>query len=257
MDNYALWTKSLCKYFGGVKAVDGVDFSVPYGQRRLIIGTNGAGKTTLFNMICGDFKATSGEIRIFGQPVDKLPTRKRMRMGMRRTYQTSALFDGLTVRQNMYLAALGSRPMGEQFRMLRSAKKQAEQDERIEQGLAAMGLADRAESKACDLSHGERRQLELAQAMLPEPKLLMLDEPFAGLSAEERKVVQQFIQGIERDVTIVLIEHDLDIAFSIADYVTVMYNGTVVADGTVQEIRNDPLIQEIYMGGSKHGTTDP
>ena len=251
MSDNILEIKNLSKSFGGVKAVDEIQLTVPYGQRRLIIGTNGAGKTTLFNMICGDFKASSGSISIFGKSVDKLSTRNRMRLGMRRTYQTSALFDGLTVRQNMFLAALGNMPMLQQFRMFTSAKKMSGKMKEIDRSLTALGLEQRAEDKACDLSHGERRQLELAQAMLPQPKLLMLDEPFAGLSAEERASVSAFIQKIQRDVTIILIEHDLDIAFSIADYVTVMYNGKIVAEGSVQEIRTDPYIQEIYMGGKK------
>lgn len=256
MENNILNIQGLSKLFGGVKAVDDVNFTVPYGQRRLIIGTNGAGKTTLFNMICGDFKATAGKIEIFGKKVDKLSTRKRIRMGMRRTYQTSALFDGLTVRQNMFLAALGDKPITDQFRMLISAKKIEGKFGEIDKRLVQMGLDTKAESKAKDLSHGERRQLELAQAMLTDPKLLMLDEPFAGLSKEERVIVSSFIRKIDSKVTIILIEHDLDIAFSLVEYVTVMYNGRIVAEGTVQEIKDNPFIQEIYMGGRKDEQTN-
>ena len=244
--------QNVCKSFGGVHAVRDVNTDISYGERRLFIGTNGAGKTTLFNLIAGDLAVSSGKIELFGKDITKLPVRQRVKMGIRRTYQTSALFDGLSIRQNMYLALLGGKKNHNHFNMFLSIKSDKVSNEKIEKTAQEIGLYDKLDVLVEFLSHGERRQLEFGLAILPEPKLLLLDEPAAGLSADERAVMLSLIQGLNRDVTIVMIEHDIDLAFAIADYVVVMFDGAIVAEGTVDEIRKNELVQQIYLGEVKH-----
>ncbi len=244
--------EGVCKRFGGVQAVSGVTTDIMPGERRLFIGTNGAGKTTLFNLIAGDFPATSGTIRLFGQDVTHLPVRKRVKLGMRRTYQTSALFDGLTVRQNLYLALLGSQGLAHHLNMLGHHRKNRAFEEKIQHTAQVVAMADRLDTPVDALSHGERRQLEFGLAIITKPKLLLFDEPAAGLSAEERQIMLKLIQGLSREVTIVMIEHDIELAFAIADYVVVMFDGEVVAEGSVEEIRRNQLVQQIYLGEAGH-----
>ncbi|MEG0834282.1 MAG: ABC transporter ATP-binding protein [Christensenellaceae bacterium] len=244
--------QNVCKSFGGVHAVRDVNTDISYGERRLFIGTNGAGKTTLFNLIAGDLAVSSGKIELFGTDITKLPVRRRVKMGIRRTYQTSALFDGLSIRQNMYLSLLGGKKDRSHFNMLTSISRDKESNDKIVKTAKEIGLYDKLDVQVESLSHGERRQLEFGLAILPEPKLLLLDEPAAGLSAEERAVMLSLIQGLSRDVTVVMIEHDIDLAFAIADYVVVMFDGAIVAQGTVDEIRKNELVQQIYLGEVKH-----
>ena len=244
--------QNVCKSFGGVQAVSNVTTDIAHGERRLFIGTNGAGKTTLFNLIAGDFPATSGTIKLFGKDVTRLPVRKRVKMGMRRTYQTSALFDGLTVRQNLYLALLGDQSTGCHLNMLAHHRKNKHFEEKIEQTAQTIAMSDQLDTPVSDLSHGERRQLEFGLAIITEPKLLLFDEPAAGLSADERQIMLKLIQGLSRDITIVMIEHDIELAFAIADYVVVMFDGEVVAQGTVSEIKDNQLVQQIYLGEAGH-----
>ncbi len=244
--------QNVCKSFGGVHAVRDVNTDISYGERRLFIGTNGAGKTTLFNLIAGDLAVSSGKIELFGTDITKLPVRQRVKMGIRRTYQTSALFDGLSIRQNMYLALLGGKKDFSHFNMFSSIMRDKKSNEKIEKTAKEIGLYEKLDVQVESLSHGERRQLEFGLAILPEPKLLLLDEPAAGLSADERTVMLSLIQGLSRDVTIVMIEHDIDLAFAIADYVVVMFDGAIVAEGTVDEIRKNELVQQIYLGEVKH-----
>lgn len=244
--------QGVCKSFGGVKAVSNVTTDIAYGERRLFIGTNGAGKTTLFNLIAGDFPATSGTIKLFGEDVTRLPVRKRVKMGMRRTYQTSALFDGLTVRQNLYLALLGDKGTLHHLNMLAHHRKNKEFEEKIRHTAEVIAMTDKLDVQVDSLSHGERRQLEFGLAIITEPKLLLFDEPAAGLSAEERQIMLKLIQSLSRDITIVMIEHDIELAFAIADYVVVMFDGEVVAEGTVDEIKQNQLVQQIYLGEASH-----
>lgn len=248
--------RNVSKFFGGVKAVCDVSTDIAYGERRLFIGTNGAGKTTLFNLIAGDLPVTSGTIEIFGKNVNKLSVQQRVKMGMKRTYQTSALMDGLTVRQNLYLAQLGVRPVIHHLNIFGSAKRDKEANKRIEEIAEEIALSKRIDCMVHDLSHGERRQLELGTALIARPKLLLLDEPAAGLSAEERQYLIKMIQNLPREITVVLVEHDMQMAFAVADYVTVMYDGNIVAEGTVEEIQNNEMVQRIYLGGTFNGSTD-
>ncbi len=249
--------QNVCKSFGGVQAVSGVTTDIAQGERRLFIGTNGAGKTTLFNLIAGDLTVTSGTIRLFGEDVTHLPVRKRVKMGMRRTYQTSALFDGLTVRQNLYLALLGGASTAGHLNMLGHHRHSGEHEKKIQETAQVIGMPDKLDTLVDSLSHGERRQLEFGLAIIAQPKLLLFDEPAAGLSAEERQIMLKLIQGLSRDVTVVMIEHDIDLAFAVADYVVVMFDGEVVAQGTVDEIRNNELVQQIYLGEASHDNADP
>lgn len=240
--------QGVSKNFGGVNAVRDVSTDIAYGERRLFIGTNGAGKTTLFNLIAGDFPVTSGKIEMFGKDITNMPTRKRVKLGMRRTYQTSALFDGLTVRQNLYLALLGDKGIASHLNMFAHHRKNKSFEEKISKTLKTIGLESKIDEPVADLSHGERRQLEFGLAIITEPKVLLFDEPAAGLSAEERKMMLDMIKSLSRDVTIIMIEHDIELAFAIADYVVVMFDGEVVAEGTVDEIKNNELVQRIYLG---------
>jgi branched-chain amino acid transport system ATP-binding protein len=222
---------------------------VPHGQRRALIGPNGAGKTTLFNVIAGDLKATSGRITVFGHDVTRMPPHRRVKLGLRRTYQTSALFDKLTVADNLYLGVLGPRGAGH-FRMLQRAKKDNECMDRALEVAEMIRLTRLLPVKAGDLSHGERRQLEIGLAIAFEPRLIMLDEPAAGLSAEERQVIIELMNALDKDITLLLIEHDMDVALNVSDEVTVLHEGSIIAEGTPEIISSNELVQQVYLGSS-------
>ncbi len=252
----ALSLHNVSKQFGGVRAVNNVTLDVAYGERRLFIGTNGAGKTTLFNMIAGDLSITEGRIEIFGTDVTKMSVRNRVKLGIRRTYQTSSLFDGLTVRQNFYLALLGDEGTAAHLNMFRQYRKNKEYAEKIDRVAKQVRIVEKLEEQVSSLSHGERRQLEFGLAIIAEPKMLLFDEPAAGLSAEERQVMKELIQNLDRSVTVIMIEHDIELAFAVADYVVVMFDGEVVAEGKVEEIRNNEIVRQIYLGEVAHEDTN-
>ena len=241
----ALQLRDVGRRFGGIVAVAGVTLSVPAGQRRAVIGPNGAGKTTLFNLIAGEFRPTAGRVVLFGEDVTRLRPHQRIRRGLTRTYQTAVLFGGLTVADNLYLAVRGVRAGRMSFRRPRAD----DPDRARARGLASrVGLAGVLESKAAALSHGERRQLELGMALAGEPRLLMLDEPAAGLSPGERVRLTDLLLGLDPAITVLLIEHDMDVALRVADAVTVMHNGRAIADGRPEEIRASATVQEVYLG---------
>jgi len=242
--------QSVCKNFGGVKAVSDISANIAYGERRLFLGTNGAGKTTLFNLIAGDLPVSSGKIILFGQDVTKMPVAKRVKLGMRRTYQTSELFNALTVRQNFYLALLGDGKVWSHLNLLKNHKLDHEKNKKIEEKARAVGIYDKLDKPVDSLSHGERRQVEFGLAIITEPKILLLDEPAAGLSEEEKQIMLKLIKSLDRSVTVVMIEHNIEMAFEIADYVTVMYDGRIFAEGTIEEIKNNEEVKRIYLGGS-------
>jgi branched-chain amino acid transport system ATP-binding protein len=235
--------------FGGVHAVRGVDLVVARGERRAILGPNGAGKTTLFNVIAGDFPPTSGTIEIMGEDVTHLPARARPGLGLARTYQKTRLFLGLTVEDNLYLAIVGHD--GGHLRPFRSG---ADRDVRGRARKAAerVFLSHRLDVKVGDLSHGEQRQLEVGMASAVEPRLMMLDEPASGLSRGERERLTQLLLALNPDVTLILIEHDMDVALRVARYVTVMHDGAKVVEGTPAEIRASKLVHDIYLGSRYH-----
>jgi branched-chain amino acid transport system ATP-binding protein len=236
----------LAKVFGGLRAVDGVSLSVAPGERRALIGPNGAGKTTLFHCVTGTLLPSSGRVRLFGHDVTDLPEHQRTGLGMGRTFQITNVFPDLTLIENLVLSIIGTdrrkwivhRPVSA-FPALR---------EQALAGLAAVGLADRAEESVKLLSYGERRQLELALALNTAPKVLFLDEPCAGLSPSERQRIFQMVRSLPRDITVVLIEHDMDVALGLADKVTVMNRGRVMVEGTPDDVQRNPDVRNVYFG---------
>src|SRR5690349_9231500 len=231
--------------FGGVHAVQGVDLEVRPGERRAVLGPNGAGKTTLFNLISGEFPPSEGHVELFGLTVTALPARKRARMGLSRTFQTSRLFLGLSVEDNLYLGALGVAKG--HLRMVPSAKDGVLRE--TGRAMAAqVGLGERLGDLVADLSHGEQRQLEVGMALVAEPKLLMLDEPAAGLSRAERVKLTEMLLGLDGDITLILIEHDMDVALRVAQWVTMMHDGRVIVEGTPEQIRGNQLVHDLYLG---------
>jgi branched-chain amino acid transport system ATP-binding protein len=231
--------------FGGVHAVRDVDLEIRPGERRAILGPNGAGKTTLFNVISGEFPPTAGSIELFGQEVTGQPARRRAKLGLSRTFQTSKLFQGLSVEDNLYLAALGVREG--HLRPVRSAKD-SDMRERARAMAGAVGLGDRLGQVVGELSHGEQRQLEVGMARVVEPKLMMLDEPAAGLSRGERATLTELLLALDPGITLVLIEHDMDVALRVAQWVTMMHEGSVIAEGTPADIRGNKLVHDLYLG---------
>jgi branched-chain amino acid transport system ATP-binding protein len=254
---YALILENVSKYFGGVKAVSDISLSIKKGERRLFIGTNGAGKTTLFNLIAGDLPVSSGSIHMFGRDITRLPVRKRVRMGMRRTYQTSALFDGLTVRQNFHLAIIGGGSVLGHFNFWKRAEKNVEADRYSDEIAASVGLNSKMGVPVSNLSHGERRQLELGLAVIGRPMLMMFDELCSGLSLDERRTMLELVRSLDKEVTLILIEHDMDIAFAVADFITVMYEGRILTEGTPEEVRSNLQVQNVYLGGDVHAGINP
>jgi branched-chain amino acid transport system ATP-binding protein len=236
--------------FGGVHAVRDVDLEIRPGERRAILGPNGAGKTTLFNVISGEFGPTSGSIELFGRDVTSEPGRKRARLGLSRTFQTSKLFLGLTVEDNLYLAVLGARDG--HLRIVRS-RKDAQMRERAREMAGVVGLEDVLDREVGELSHGEQRQLELGMARATGPKLMMLDEPAAGLSRAERVRLTELLLDLDPEITLILIEHDMDVALGVAEWVTMMHNGTVLVEGTPEEIRANETVHELYLGSGEAG----
>jgi branched-chain amino acid transport system ATP-binding protein len=217
------------------------------GERRLLIGPNGAGKTTLFNQIAGDFLPDAGRITLFGEDMTRLPTRARVRMGLARTYQVLTLFPRDTLLHNVILALLGSNPGG--WSVAGALAGRRDLALRAEAALAQVGLAGAALRRVSETSYGERRRLELAMALAQSPRVLLLDEPLAGLSARERDTVSTVLDAIPRDVTIILIEHDMDVALAFADRITLLNFGEVVLEGTRAEVTADPRTREVYLGG--------
>ena len=235
--------------FGGVVAVADVDLDVRPGERRAILGPNGAGKTTLFNLISGEFPPSAGSIELFGGDVTPLPARKRARLGLSRTFQTSRLFGGLTVLDNLYLAVLGVHEG--HFRLLQKARDE-EFRERGREMAGAVGLEHRLDELVMELSHGEQRQLEVGMARASNPKLMMLDEPAAGLSRAERVKLTELLLALDPEITLILIEHDMDVALRVAEWVTMMHDGRVIVEGTPDEIRANETVHELYLGSAHH-----
>jgi len=231
--------------FGGVQAVRDVDLDVAHGERRANLGPNGAGKTTLFNLIAGDFQPTSGTIDLMGTDVTNLPARVRPRLGVARTYQKSRLFPGLSVEDNLYLAIVGR--AGGRLRPVHAARER-EQRERARAAAERVWLGDSLDVLVGSLSHGQQRQLEVGMASATAPRLMMLDEPASGLSRGERERLTELLLSLPADVTLLLIEHDMDIALRVAAYVTMMHDGQKIVEGTPAEIRANQMVHDIYLG---------
>jgi branched-chain amino acid transport system ATP-binding protein len=231
--------------FGALAAVSDVSLRIRPGERRAILGPNGAGKTTLFNTICGDFPPTSGQVLFFGQNISRLKPHKRARLGIGRTYQSSILFSGLTVQENLFLGVRAAKPG--RFSFWKAGPGHADLD-RVRDLAARVEVEGLLDARVDAISHGQRRQVEIGMALAGDPKLLMLDEPAAGLSAAERPRLIALIASLPRELTLILIEHDMDVALSNADMVTVMKDGRVVAENTPDLIVDDPIVQSIYLG---------
>jgi branched-chain amino acid transport system ATP-binding protein len=243
--------RGLGRRFGGVHAVRGVDLEVDAGERRAILGPNGAGKSTLFNLIAGDIAPTDGTVELFGRDVTAMAVRRRVRLGLGRTYQTSRVLAGLSVEDNLYLAVLGTQRG--HLRPLHSAADKARR-ERARAVAAQVGLEGRLDEPAGSLSHGEQRQLEVALALAPSPRLLMLDEPAAGLSRAERVGLTRMLLALDPGVTLIIIEHDMDVALTVAERVTLLHQGALLLEGTPAEIRASRLVHDLYLGSGHAGT---
>jgi branched-chain amino acid transport system ATP-binding protein len=240
-----LQLRGIGRRFGGVEAVAEVDLTVGAGERRAILGPNGAGKTTLFNLISGEFPPTAGTVELFGRDVTDAPARTRARMGLSRTFQTSRLFGGLSVEDNLYLAVLG---VGPGHLRLINGKADVDMRDKARAMADSVGLTDRLDTLVAELSHGEQRQLEVGMARVAEPKLMMLDEPAAGLSRAERVNLTELLLKLDPGVTLILIEHDMDVALRVAEWVTMMHDGRVIVEGTPDEIRANERVHALYLG---------
>ncbi len=236
--------------FGGLKAVDDVSLNVKRGERRAIIGPNGAGKTTLFNAITGINPATSGQVIFEGRDVTRAQPHARAAFGMSRTFQITNLFPTLTVEQNMQIALRGLSP--QKFSFFGSSDFTADERQKAEGALAISRLNSRAQTLVRELSYGEQRQLEMAMTLATGPRLLLLDEPAAGLAPSERIIVSDVIRSLPSDITVVLIEHDMDLVLSLVDWVTCLNNGRFLAEGAPADIRNNSDIQDVYLGRRHH-----
>ena len=238
---------SLCKNFGALQVVRDISFSIPAHDRRVvIIGPNGAGKTTLFNLISGELPASGGTIHLFGRDVTKTPCHRRTRMGLARTFQITDLFPYFTLMENLLLALQAHDPCA--YQMLRPLHKYGHLYEKAERLLTEMKLWEKRDCAITALSHGEMRLVELMLGIAGGPKILLLDEPTAGLTRSEGVWLANMIQHLLKDVTLLIIEHDMQIAFALAERIIVLHQGTIVADGTPEEIKTNPRIKEIYLG---------
>jgi branched-chain amino acid transport system ATP-binding protein len=246
MTSPCLALDGVSRHFGGLKAVDEVTLTVQPGERHALIGPNGAGKTTLFNVISGELSASRGRIMIFGTDATRMAPHRRAALGIARTFQITKLFTNLTVMENLLLACEGldSRKLVTYRRTSSYADLTARAGRLIEQ----FGLTGRAADYARNLSYGEQRKLEVALSMAGRPRLLLLDEPMAGLSAGESRSMHDILDAIDRSIAVLLIEHDMDIAFAFAERVTVLHQGRVLTAGTREQVSADPAVQQIYLG---------
>jgi branched-chain amino acid transport system ATP-binding protein len=232
--------------FGGLHAVRDVDLDIVPGERRAILGPNGAGKTTLFNVISGDLPATSGRIELLGLDVTSEPARRRAKIGLARTYQQSRLFLGLSVEDNVFLSILGVE--AGHLRPVILPRKDGEIRERAREAARRVAIDHKLSELVGSLSHGEHRQVALAMALASQPRMLMLDEPASGLSPGERQLLTELLLALEQDITLLLIEHDMDVALRVAERVTMMHDGRVIVEGTPAEIRANQLVHDLYLG---------
>jgi len=246
---HALSLSAVSRNFGGIRAVADISFDVSHGKRLTIIGTNGAGKSTLFNLITGFYPLSSGSISVFGQDVSKKPAHGRANLGIARTFQTSKLFQGLTVRENLYASlrqALGEKKIGWLSNPASSDQLRYDSTSILEK----VDLLKKADVLVSDISHGESRQLEVAMALAMRPKILMLDEPAAGISPTERGRLVDLLKSLDKEMTLVLIEHDMAVALAVADEVIVMHDGTMFMQGSPDEVRNSSAVRDLYLGSN-------
>jgi branched-chain amino acid transport system ATP-binding protein len=242
----ALEVRRLAKSFSGLHVIEDLDLSVAPGERRLVIGPNGAGKTTLFNLIAGEFRPDHGSVRLFGRDITRMPGRLRPHLGIARTYQVITLFPHDTLLRNVSLALLGLSPR--RWNPFVRLERMRSLEERAREILARVGLERMADLPLGQRTYGEQRRVEIAMALAQRPKVMLLDEPFAGLSVEERGDIKDLLLGIPRDVTIIMIEHDMEVALDFAERITLMHFGRVVVEGSRSEVVEHPRTREIYLG---------
>lgn len=247
MTGQCIKLRGLSKRFGGVDAVLDVDLDVSDGERRVVLGPNGAGKTTLFNLVSGIERPSAGTVELFGRDVTLMAVRRRAHLGVGRTFQTSRVLRGLSVDDNLYLGALGA---GRGHLRVLSTSRDRRLRQQGHRAAEQVGLAARIKTLAGELSYGEQRQLELGLTLAGEPRLLLLDEPAAGLSSSERHRLTELLRSLDRSITLVMVEHDMDVALGVADTVTVMNRGAVLVEGSPSEIRQNEVVRDIYLGRS-------
>jgi branched-chain amino acid transport system ATP-binding protein len=241
-----LTVEKLAKDFGGVRSLDGVSFSVYRGERLAIIGPNGAGKTTLFNCLNGQLKPTSGRIFFLDKEITHMSTHKRTHLGQARSFQVANLFFNLTILDNIFLSLHGTQHT--RFQLYRASKSYKNLQVTAEKLLAPINLWAKKDELVQSISYGEQRKLEIALSLTSEPKLLLLDEPSCGLTMTESNDVVNIIRDLRSDITVILIAHDMDLVFGIATRIIVLQTGQIIADGTPQEIKDNPMVKEIYIG---------
>jgi branched-chain amino acid transport system ATP-binding protein len=246
MAESVLRTEALSRHFGGLAAVSAVSLSCVLGEVHAVIGPNGAGKSTLINMLSGDLAPSAGRIELFGRDVTGLAPERVSQLGVGRSYQKTNVFLAFTVFENCRLAAQSRLPSS--MRFWRRAERYEEVNRAARRALEAAGLAGRGEARAAALSHGEQRQLEVAMTLATEPKVLLLDEPLAGMGAEESARMVDLVRSLKQGHAILLVEHDMDAVFALADRLTVMTNGQVLASGRPEEIRANRDVQQAYLG---------
>jgi len=244
----ALAITGLSRWFGGLRALEKVDLSLAPGERRGIIGPNGAGKTTLFNLIAGEVAPTAGRISLFGNDVTRLPPQRRAALGLARTFQVNTLFPNLTVSENLLLAVQGTTKA--KLSLHRPISSYRHLHEQAQALLESVGLPGAGETIARTLSHGEQRQLEVALALASRPRILLLDEPTAGLSLAESQRLTGLLKRLERSMSLLVIEHDMDVVFDVTERITVLHEGQVIAEGGPDEVKTNRLVKDIYLGTS-------
>ena len=241
-----LTLEGVVRRFGGLVAVDGVSLTLGPRRRLAVIGPNGAGKTTLFRLIAGDMAPSEGRVHLFGRDVTRMPAHRRARLGLSRTFQETNLFSGLSVLDNVRLAVQAR--TSSRWRFLAPIRQGDQVGTAAREALERVGIGHRAGDRVADLSHGEQRQLEVAMALATEPRLLLLDEPAAGLSAGERARLRDLLESLPRSLPLLLIEHDMRLALSLADEVLCLHNGRQIAHGPPGEVRDDATVQAVYLG---------
>ena len=243
-----LQTERLTKSFGALAAVKDVSLAVEAGSLHSIIGPNGAGKTTLFNLLTGTFPPSSGRIVFDGKEITGTPAHRVAHLGLARSYQRTSVFPAFSLLDNVWVAAFARSPSKKNF-LWRNAGEYLDVAARARQALADVGLTNKSNVRAGEISHGEQRQLELAIALAAAPRVLLLDEPAAGLSPDETRKMVQLVRGLKGRYTIVLIEHKMDIIMNVSDRISVMHFGALIAEGTPQEIQRNPEVRRAYLGG--------
>jgi branched-chain amino acid transport system ATP-binding protein len=242
----ALRVESLSKDFGGIRAVDKVSFQMEQGEHLAIIGPNGAGKTTLFNLLNGQIAPTAGKVYLFGQDITQMPSHKRTHLGMARSFQITALFINLSVLENMLLALQGTKPS--RFQVFHSSTSYRQFYAKAEEILGSMDLWSKRDEHVHAIAYGEQRKLEIALSLASDPKLVLLDEPSCGLTAVESADITSRIRKLGEKITVLLVAHDMDLVFGVAQRILVLHYGEIIIQGTCEEIRTNDKVKEIYMG---------